>query len=418
MEAGSLDGGKRLLADVGSDIEAAQLREQMRRRSDDAARAAQDAVEMMTAGQWGLAAERIRRARKLDPHEASVVRVEAALCRAAMDRAGQALHQGKINRAVDELACCAGLGDSLPEMRAMARLVQWAKEGAREIGAGRYANARRIIANLTHELGGAPWLAALLGQLQSVEEIQHALRSGPLGFTSEPAPAGRNGGVNTAGEAWRGSDETMAAPHRSQGTGSAADRLLLIVDGGGSYLVLRGGMAGIGRAASENPAEIALLSDIGERHATISRMEEDYFLMAARDVEVGGHMTRHHLLRDGDRVVLGRKAKMTFRLPSRCSATAVLALSDTTKMPQDVRRVILLNRHATIGNGPTAHIICHHATGQLVLFERSGQLWLRNRNDGHAETDAHLLRFGEPVELNGVRVVLNPWQAKKLALGD
>lgn len=417
VEAGSLVGGNRVLADAGSDAEAAQLREQIARRGADAAHAARDAVEMMAAGQWGLAAERIRRAKSLDPHEASVVRVEAALCRAVLDRAGQALRQGKISRAVDELGCADGLGDSLPEKRELARLVQLAKDAARAVGAGHYANARKAASLLAHDLGATAWLTDLLRQLQGVEEIQMALRGGPMGFAADATPSGRNGGGNR-GAVIRVSAETIAAPQRTHGQHSVTDRLLLIVDGGGSYLVLRGGMAGIGRAACDHPTDVALLSDIGERHATISRMEEDYFLLAARDVEVGGQMTRHRLLRDGDRLVLGRKAKMTFHLPSRCSATAVLALSDTTKMQQDVRRVVLLNGHATIGNGPTSHIQCRHATGQLVLFERAGQLWLRNRNDGHADTQAQLLRLGAPVELGGVRVVLSPWQAKKLTIDD
>ena len=131
---------------------------------------------------------------------------------------------------------------------------------------------------------------------------------------------------------------------------------LCLVDGGGSYLLLRGDRASLGRVAADKPADVPIFSDVAERHASIARVEEDYFLFSDKDVEVAGRKTQHQLLRDGDRIVLGRKAKFTFRLPSRKSPTAVLDLSDTTKMPGDVRRVILFHQHATMGAAPNARI--------------------------------------------------------------
>lgn len=409
VEAGSLIGGQRALAEAGSDAEAEQLRARIARRSEDAARAAREAVEMMAADQWNLAADRIRRARTLDPHEGNVVRAEATLCQTVLERARAALLAGKIDRAADELHCAEGLGDALPEKRELTRQVQVARQAAAHVAGGKYEEAQDLIATLLYEMGRPEWLAAAQEQLKNLETLQDALRAGPLGAAA---------GVEAVGAAAPGRrvvpvmGETIAAPVRSTGAGLLPDRLLLLVDGGGSYLVLRGGMASIGRAASADPADVALYSDIGERHATIARMEEDYFLTAARDVEVGGRMVRHHLLRDGDRLALGRKAKLTFHLPSRCSASAVLALSDTTKMPQDVRRVVLLNGHATIGRDATAHIVCRQAGGALVLFEREGRLWVRNRHDGHADREAWELKLAAPVEQGGVRLVLNSWESR------
>ncbi len=145
----------------------------------------------------------------------------------------------------------------------------------------------------------------------------------------------------------------------------------------------------------------------------MARVDDDYFLFGVKEVEVGGNKTQHQLLRDGDRVVLGKKAKFTFRLPSRKSPSAVLELSDTTKMPNDVRRIVLFHQHATVGNGPTAHILCRHAGTPLVVFERSGQLWIRQQSDGHVDTGAKALRLGEPVEIGGVSLVLEPWKTSR-----
>jgi hypothetical protein len=168
----------------------------------------------------------------------------------------------------------------------------------------------------------------------------------------------------------------------------------------------------MGRVACENPADVPIFSDLAERHANISRVDEDYFLFSAKDVEVGGKKTKHQLLRDGDRILLGRKAKLTFRMPTRTSATATLELSDSTKMPQDVRRVVLFHQHATIGQSANAHIYCRHAAPPLVLYERGGSLWIRPKSDGHVDREAKELPLGEPVEIGGVRLVLEPWQLR------
>ena len=110
--------------------------------------------------------------------------------------------------------------------------------------------------------------------------------------------------------------------------------------------------------------------------------------------------------------MLGRKAKFTFRVPSRKSPTAVLDLSDTTKMPNDVRRVILFHQQALVGAGPNTHVRCQHAGTPLVLFERNGALWMRQKNDGHVDTEPVQLVLGEPIEMGGVSLVLGPWETR------
>jgi len=152
-----------------------------------------------------------------------------------------------------------------------------------------------------------------------------------------------------------------------------------------------------------------LLSDIGERHASIERVGDDYFVFSAKGVEIDGRVVHQGLLRDGDRLVLGRRAKLTFRLPSRRSTTAVLELSDRTKMPHDVRRVVLLSRHATLGEGRQAHMMCRHAGPPLLLIEKDGVLWMRQRNDGHVDGEAKRLALGVSVEVGGACVVLSEW---------
>jgi hypothetical protein len=259
---------------------------------------------------------------------------------------------------------------------------------------------------------------ATIEQVRQMEDIEAKLMAGPLG--AKPAiPAGGQGGNDHR----RALQETIALPKSDtdrnrngigpvQPPARASETLLLLVDGGGSFLLIRGTAASVGRAAAEHPADVPVFSDLAERHVNIARVEDDYFAFATKEIEIGGRKTIHTLLRNGDRMVLGRKAKFTFRLPSRRSATAVLELSDTTKMPNDVRRVILFDRAAMIGVGPTAHIPCRHAGGPLVLFERNGNFWVRRQDDGHVDTAAVELPIGTTVEIGGVSMVLRPWTMK------
>ena len=93
-------------------------------------------------------------------------------------------------------------------------------------------------------------------------------------------------------------------------------------------------------------------------------------LLSSQDVEVGGKRTRHQLLRDGDRVVLARRAKFTLRIPNRKTSSARLDLSDSTRMPNDVRRVIMFKQTAMIGRGANCHVTCNGAARDLVLWNQ------------------------------------------------
>jgi len=389
------------------------------------------AAPLIMSGQVASAALRVRGARAVQAHHQAATRLESQLCQRVLENARAALRQGKVSRAADELACLNELGRALPARHELADLVATAQQAGACVQAGQYAEARRHAMSLARQLPEAEWVAAVADQLRQLEELHTALSAGPLGDrVSEEAArkAGLGRRVQPVAMKDRGQNlpfdleramaspakidlnDTVPIPARVAGEGVSGEPLLLLVDGGGSFLVLRGGVASVGRAASEHPADVPIFSDAAERHANIQRLDDDYFLFCVREVEVAGRPVRHTLLRDGDKVVLGRKAKFTFRLPSRKSATAVLEMSDTTKMPNDVRRVILLHHHAGIGNGPSAHIPCRHAGTPLVLYERNGALWVRPRSDGHVDTEPKELRIGEQVEVCGATLVLERWK--------
>ncbi len=409
---GSLAAGRELLAHAAEgDPDAVRLRREIDRRAESAARMAAEAERLLAAGNWTGAAERIRRARGLDAQHEAVVAMEAALCRKVLDSARAALAEGMLGRAAAELDGLGALGNHLPARRDLGEVLRLAREAASGLRRGAFADARARMLALKRLIPGADWVENAASQLQQLDELHTSLMAGPLGDEWTLPPEGRMTPLTpTSGPA--ALDDTIAIPLRTPSSERLPSRLMLIVDGGGTCLLLLNQAVSIGRAACDDPADVPLISDIGERHANVTRTDEDYFLVSARDVDVAGAPTRHRLLRDGDRIVLGRKAKLTYRMPSRRSLTAVLELSDTTRMPNDVRRVLLFHQHALIGAGSGAHVPCRHAGVPLVLFERGGALWVRAKNDGHVDAEARLLPLGESVEIAGVRMVLQPWTMK------
>jgi len=411
IEAGSLAAGRRILEQAsGSDREAEALRRSVIRRDHEVATLVGEGQRLLAQGQHAAAAQRVQRAKSLDAHAEAVARAELLLCHQVLESAKSALLSGKLGRCADELASLGELGVALALKREVCDALSVAQEAGRMIRSQMYGEARRCVLNLHRLVPEAEWVARTVEQLRQLEEVQTELASGPLADTVRvrvdvvAAPAGVARPSNL--------DQTIALAAKPRLEPALGDGLLLLVDGGGSYLLLRNQRASIGRAAAENPAEVPVLSDLAERHAEVARMDDDYFLFAAKEIEVAGRLTRHQLLRDGDRIVLGRKAKMTFRLPSRQCPTAVLDLSDTTKLPNDVRRVLLFHQHALVGCSSTAHVICRHAGPTLVLFERQGSLWLRAKSDGHNDGAVKPLALGESVEMGGVRLVVEPWRMR------
>ncbi len=420
IERGSLAAGREILIQAGgNDTGAKAMLEDAAHRSDDVARMVDQAAELLKQGQFAAAAKRVQRAKSIEAHSKRVTTIEAKLCERVIGVAKAAFVDGRVDRAVDELGCLGSLGDDLPSKSELKGYLKTCAEARACLERPDYGDAYRHALALARKVPKAKWIKAVCENLKQLEALSTAIDAGPLGGKIERPANAKSGSPSPRPNAAARSaalDETMVLPGRSS-SGALPDRLLLLVDGGGSYLLHRGSRVTFGRAACDQPADVAIFSDIAERCANITRVDDDYFLFASKDVEVGGKKYRQKLLRDGDRITLGTKAKFTFRLPSRQSATATVDMSDTTKMPQDVRRVLIFDRHATIGQGGSAHVLCSHASPALVLFEKDGALWIRRKNDGHVDVAAQQLAIGETLEIGGVNIALQPWRPRKTSSG-
>jgi len=182
-----------------------------------------------------------------------------------------------------------------------------------------------------------------------------------------------------------------AAPTRRPAP-PASDRLLLWIDGVGTYLILAGDRVSIGRRGSTARADIALSADLAGYHAEFLRVEDDYFVVPAQGtVEVGGRQTARKLLAHGDTIGLGAGCRLRFLLPTALSPTAVLALERGQRIEGDVRRIVLLKEHLLLGRGDNCHVQTPSKSGRVVLSAGERGLLCR--------AEEEILLDGRPVGL-------------------
>lgn len=402
VAGGSLAAGKQMLQSVAAgDAEVERMRQDIQRREQRVQDLLAQAESLFAEQRVEAAADHLQRAMAIDAHHAAALRLESKICAQAHQEARSAFVGGRLQRARAELAVLGQLGKSDDARADLDELLTCAEEASRALLAGQFDEVRQRLRRLQSLAPEVAWIQEAAEHAAKLDAALLALRSGPLADGFRPA-AGK--GADALGE-------TLPMPRATPAVDVSADSLptslLLLVDGGGSYLVHRGQRLSVGRAAASDPADLPIYSDLSARHAEVMRVEDDYFLLGAREVEVAGRPARQQLLRDGDRVVLARRAKFTLRMPSRRSPSARIDLSDSTKTPHDVRTVILFKQTAMIGRGSDCHITCHSARCNLVLYERGGRLFVRPQ--GGSEAEAAAVVPGRPVEIEGASFSVQPW---------
>ncbi len=422
LAAGSLRAAEQILerASVG-DARAGKLKQQAADREERAEELFKEVKQYVKDNHLARAIERFKDARRLHAKNKQVPEWERILVEKVIDSVNQSLTQGRLNRAFEEMNLLSGVGAQSPAKAELAAALDTISAAGAAVGSGDYEGARRKVLGLEHLLPSAKWVRQAAAQLKQVDELVTQLHGGPLGLVPkataerrgprEVAQAKACGSLSVVGDASARLDETMAMPGQLLGDSLLPERLLILVDGSGSYLLIRNPRASIGRAATDHPADIPIVSNLSERHADIARVDDDYFIFANREVNIGGKPVQQKLLQSGDKIILGKRSKLTFNLPSRKSTSAVLDLSGSGKLPNDVKRIILFDRLATVGRKSNAHIVVPTAAEDLVLYERGGKLWLRHKVNGRGDAGVPI-ELDVPFEYAGVSMVVEPWKIK------
>ena len=78
---------------------------------------------------------------------------------------------------------------------------------------------------------------------------------------------------------------------------------------------------------------------------------------------------------------LGDRCRITFRLPTSLSPTAILELGSGLRLDGDVRKVILLDGHLIFGPARGAHIVTERAEGRVILSAAGDRFRCRARHE-------------------------------------
>ena len=131
---------------------------------------------------------------------------------------------------------------------------------------------------------------------------------------------------------------------------------------------------------SRETADLAILSDLKRRHATIVRTGEGYLLEAHGPVRVAGREVHDRaVLSDGALIELGRSVRLRFRQPSALSLSARLEFVSDHQPAQSVDAVVLLADTCLLGPTDDNHVVCPDWSGQVLLVRQGEELWCRSR---------------------------------------
>ncbi len=183
--------------------------------------------------------------------------------------------------------------------------------------------------------------------------------------------------------------------NRSLGPGD--DRFLLWVDGIGGYWICLGDDVVLGQPVASGKVDVPILGDVSGRHARIRRDGEGYLIEAFREVRVEGRRVEQvALLADGARIQLGQSVRLAFRRPHALSATARLDFLSHHRTEPTVDAVILMADSCVLGPKAYSHVVCRDWPGEVVLYRREGELYLRSA--GPLEIDGARCRECGPVK--------------------
>jgi len=401
LEAGDLTLARDQLAGAASNLAAEELVQRADWQRERAARELAEARAAIGRADLSAAIRCAILARRLHAGNDELAAIEDAVCDAAFAEASSAMASGRLDRVSEIVMQLAELGRKRPERSDLEQVLALAGQAVEAFRRGAYRDAEILLSRMAQIVPSAAWIAANRDFLRKLDEHHAAISAGPLGFL----PGGRSG------PSPRALDQTMTqrplmTPPPVIAPASTIQRLMLRIDGIGSYLLYRGDRVTIGRAGPGSTADLPLVSDLTENAAQIVRSGDDYFLLAS-DATVDGQPTRQALLSHNDRIGLGRRIRLTFLRPSRKSASAVLELGSGLRAVADVRSAILVNGPVILG-GADGHVAIHGVT--LVLSDRGGQLVLRQLAPGGGGIGPSIpLALGSPVELGGVRLSIQAW---------
>jgi len=411
LEKGSLRTGREILADAESGApEVQKFRQEVDHRERKGEEARGRAWKHLENEELLEALAAAREAVEADPRHGDLPELRAQLKKVILEATERALESGDLTAAEDLFAQLRSVaGDSL-ELRRVGDALSLSQDAVAAFRKGDFENSRAYLTKLEKALSGASWVEENLRDLAKVTEALPMLRAGPLGRTAPP-PDTDGTALPASSTALSKQQRRILAAGESPETAPGLERLLLWIDGVGTYLILNTQRISMGRTGSSARPDIALAADLAGYHAEILRIEDDYFIVAAQGtVEVGGRKTSRKLLADGDSIRLGASCRFRFHLPTALSPTAVLTLERGQRIEGDVRKIVLFNELLLLGKEGKCHVEAPVAGDTVVLSAGSGGLVCRAPEeilvDAKAAGREALIPLGAHVEIGELTFTL------------
>jgi hypothetical protein len=398
-------GAERLEAAPAGAPKAADLRRRIERVQKDAVEARAQAERHLADGDVLGAVEAAGLAHSLAKDDAATAEVALRAGREGESALVAAIRDGNIAIARALFEKLEGLARLLPARDRWREALDLCDKAARSVVAGDWARGRVALKRLQGLVPDALWVMASEEKLRAVEDALLDIRSGPLGQPISAGARSAPGAARRDPAAPARAGTTVHSPRPAPPRPGAPARSVIWVDGVGSYLILTGDRITIGRPSTSAKPDIALLAELEGIHAEILRVAEDYFLVPRGPVHVAGKPVKRHLLADGDEFVLGARSRLTFRLPTSLSPTAILELGPGLRLDGDVRKVVLLDGHLIIGPGKGCHIETGRAEGRVIIS--AGADGFRCRAEDALLVDGSPVAADEPVPF-GAHVEAGP----------
>lgn len=410
IKAGRLESGQLAVERLEDADRREQLREELDIRVQRSEQLLEQARDLLNVGDvltacrfWEEACDRHGRGRQSDALAAEL----APACQSLMDQAFQA---GRLDQLRSALQATQSLRAFSPTFSEYEHLVELSRKAAEKLVAADYVGLRETLLRLQAARGDADWIKSALKPIDEIVRAHSQLLASPLGLLGMSLYKTTGFGKVSPAVARHNQYAPERTVYRGQGVVLDNRALLLLVDGTGSVLLVARDVVRVGRAGSQSGLDIPIPADIQSHHADIIRDGEDYFLVARGPVRVNHKQVGRTLLRHGDRIVMGAKAKMVFHKPSAKSETAVLKLSSGCRLPQDVSLVVLFKSTCLFGPQSGCHVRTREGDTRLVLFDRAGELFVRRAaRDGRPTGPAEALPANETSDFGDLRLTVKEY---------
>ena len=294
----------------------------------------------------------------------------------AIKRIKENFDDGRINLADSLWQKISPIADGCSEISELGRILAQCHQAAKYISAGQPREAVPLLRKVKSICPSAMWLATIADQTRQAADLLDDLAASPVGldFVEDSQQKIEDKGqrtdrISNVSEKQLDYEGSDARDHSS-----LPSKLLLQMDGIGSFLVLRDRRVTVGPVSSSERPTVGLMADPNLPVATIERADDDYFIRSSGPIRVNDATTSNKLLVNGDRIGLSPNCGMKFSLPNPASTTAILSLTSARLGRGDVRKVILMDRDILIGPNAGNHIPTGSLEETVTLFVQNGRL--------------------------------------------